>query len=903
MIHFGEIFDLINSLAQILTNDDYSYYIVRDVFGRISIYYDQENINQHKIEAQAKELFGENWFNNANYIGDDNFMKMELSKSSKEIAKNVFFIERKISKKTWATEKAKNVFGDNNIITFYSYKGGVGRTTTLVLTALQLARFGKKVFVLDLDIEAPGVSTLLRPEDDIFPSFGCLDFLIESHNFKNSINTLDIDDYVYSVTDKKLVGLSGGEVFVMQAANLQDNPDNYYEKLSRVDFNMPHYSEEINPVDLMLKMINNRYIPDYVLIDSRAGIHDVGGMALLKYSKLAFLAFYGNEQNMFGLDFVLRRLVQNNTPFILLNTPVPVSEEEAQEVRDIYINKAFNVLNELNYYENDIPEYDDVNAEHVPLEIKYDVETTMLNNNKKIETVLNKAGADNFYKRLAELISSDDSENKSIPVEGNIEMILKAVSNVFPGVTPSAENEFEFIDDLTKRFYPLKEHRFIFDKNKFLVTGSKGSGKTALFSVLKHEIYAKELAKYVNEPIENVNSTIWITGLDIQHTFPSKDNFNSIASFKDLNLFRVYWQCLLIRVLNKKITECGIFVDLDISEILECKLSLLYEIIKRQPRLGEKISDLLSDLDIELEKKHEIVIVTYDALDSLLEKSFRGNMIAALIGMWFDYLPRFNYIRSKIFLREDIFRFEIADGVTDKVKLKNYTATLGWEYDYLLAMVWKRVVQYDSTVSDYINQILKKNGYSLPFYSDLIGYVPIPNSEINREIINQLIGEKMGKGNKAYTYNWIKYRLSDTNDNIVPRSIIKLFSVAAQQELESGENLNIKSDNIIKPKSLQYSIEEVSKDRLTDLQEEYVEYSNFFNEMKNYCASFPVDQDILYEAMAQCGFEETKIKTYVDELIEVGILKEYQRKKSDPVRYHLPDIYLKGMGIVRKGFR
>ena len=40
--------------------------------------------------------------------------------------------------------------------TFYSYKGGVGRTLALVNIANRLAEFGKKVCILDFDLEAPG---------------------------------------------------------------------------------------------------------------------------------------------------------------------------------------------------------------------------------------------------------------------------------------------------------------------------------------------------------------------------------------------------------------------------------------------------------------------------------------------------------------------------------------------------------------------------------------------------------------------------------------------------------------------------------------------------------------------------------------------------------------------------
>ena len=44
------------------------------------------------------------------------------------------------------------------VVTFYSYKGGVGRTMALVNTAYVLARSGFRVLMVDFDLEAPGMT-------------------------------------------------------------------------------------------------------------------------------------------------------------------------------------------------------------------------------------------------------------------------------------------------------------------------------------------------------------------------------------------------------------------------------------------------------------------------------------------------------------------------------------------------------------------------------------------------------------------------------------------------------------------------------------------------------------------------------------------------------------------------
>ncbi len=43
------------------------------------------------------------------------------------------------------------------VYTFYSYKGGVGRSMALANVAALLARWGKKVLIVDWDLEAPGI--------------------------------------------------------------------------------------------------------------------------------------------------------------------------------------------------------------------------------------------------------------------------------------------------------------------------------------------------------------------------------------------------------------------------------------------------------------------------------------------------------------------------------------------------------------------------------------------------------------------------------------------------------------------------------------------------------------------------------------------------------------------------
>src|SRR5712691_1582485 len=68
------------------------------------------------------------------------------------------------------------------IITFYSYKGGTGRTMTLANVAWILASNGKRVLAIDWDLEAPGLHRYFYPflpDPDLSTSDGVIDFFVD----------------------------------------------------------------------------------------------------------------------------------------------------------------------------------------------------------------------------------------------------------------------------------------------------------------------------------------------------------------------------------------------------------------------------------------------------------------------------------------------------------------------------------------------------------------------------------------------------------------------------------------------------------------------------------------------------------------------------------------------------
>jgi MinD-like ATPase involved in chromosome partitioning or flagellar assembly len=180
---------------------------------------------------------------------------------------------------------------------FASLKGGVGRSTALSVAALHLAHQGKRILVVDLDMEAPGLSAILLTSETL-PRFGIVDALVE-----NGISGLD-DAFMQDLIGSSTLAGQLGRIDVLPAfgASSIANPADVLGKLARA------YAEDVGSDGSSLSILDqvrdivdrlskpSRY--DVVLIDARAGLHETSASAILGLG--ADLFFFGlNEEQTF----------------------------------------------------------------------------------------------------------------------------------------------------------------------------------------------------------------------------------------------------------------------------------------------------------------------------------------------------------------------------------------------------------------------------------------------------------------------------------------------------------------------------------------------------------------------------------------------------------------------------
>jgi len=253
------------------------------------------------------------------------------------------------------------------IVSFYSFKGGVGRTTTLGIVARQLAKIGYHVVTIDLDLEAPGLGRFF----DVKTERGILDLLSE-HAATGAINREDIELYSATIEEGK------GKITVYPVGAMDWS---YVERLACLDY-APRANGEPSAVEAALRAIladvKQRLKPDYIFLDARAGLHDLGGLSLHALAHVDVLVGRAARATLDGFQLVLEALVrrrdEKDLRVVVVQSfvPLPVRGEEYARIRDgwaLSLHEAFTpTIYERIYAQrkDDLPEVNDETAMHFP---------------------------------------------------------------------------------------------------------------------------------------------------------------------------------------------------------------------------------------------------------------------------------------------------------------------------------------------------------------------------------------------------------------------------------------------------------------------------------------------------------------------------------------------------------
>lgn len=222
-------------------------------------------------------------------------------------------------------------------VTFYSYKGGVGRSTALANVAAILASQGRRVLMVDFDLEAPGLDSFeefaLEPN-----AAGMVEYVSKYIDTKRAPA---VDAYVHEIQLPEMVS---GKLWLLPAGKKDAA---YNRQRSAINWSEFYKSQSGALFFENFKAdIEDRYQPDYVLIDSRTGLTDVGGICTAHLPDLVVLLFALNEQNLKGIASVARVLEKSDRApqLIPVATPVPNLPRDSKSLIDERFERAKELL-------------------------------------------------------------------------------------------------------------------------------------------------------------------------------------------------------------------------------------------------------------------------------------------------------------------------------------------------------------------------------------------------------------------------------------------------------------------------------------------------------------------------------------------------------------------------------
>ncbi|MGE5451096.1 MAG: KGGVGR-motif variant AAA ATPase [Acidobacteriota bacterium] len=203
-------------------------------------------------------------------------------------------LDRQITGQDWLRPGVTDGAAHPHRFVFFGLKGGVGRSTALCMTAWGLAQRGKKVLLIDFDLESPGLSGLVLPANK-GADFGVVDWLLEDAVGQGA------DVLPRMVSASPLAETTVGAIRVAAAMGMGEK--SYLAKLSRAYADVPGTDGPQQMGSRMRKMVEQleaQEAPDVVLIDSRAGLHDLAAVAITSLADTTLLFATGGAQSWGG---------------------------------------------------------------------------------------------------------------------------------------------------------------------------------------------------------------------------------------------------------------------------------------------------------------------------------------------------------------------------------------------------------------------------------------------------------------------------------------------------------------------------------------------------------------------------------------------------------------------------
>ena len=667
------------------------------------------------------------------------------------------------------------------IVTFYSYKGGVGRTTTTMAYAIDLAvNQNKRVVITDCDLEAPGYLNffdfskhkgLLSGKKN-----GLVEFLsdIQFDKSSNGLDSINIDNYMINVSneneDNRAAYNNLYNIYVIPAGNLNEdynssesseNRQNYLEGLSRL--NLANVQTVVDGFKILFNKLKP-IKPDVILIDSRTGFNDIFGTVALYLSNYVVGFFGYNRQTQPGLINLLQEYYSSTKSFnlALVNSILPTSADgKWMEDRRAELMSHINFVSYGKENEKNTPQIIELHRNPI-------FEQIGSGDNRKDDEFISIVKKRKFkdYNTLFDLLNTalfpmGESE-PTCDDKTDIQLrsiVLKQLKETLKNATNFAEDAE--IDE--KQFYYRDCMKQLFLKDKFLIQGYKGTGKTYLYRALRDDTISKNIRNLA------INDGLRIGPLQdgrckFLNVLPERGGYNfDDISYNSIEEPEYYFNCFW-----RVHTWNAIFSDKEFEHILAestlkdyvCRDLSDLEAADRLNQIVAKGMDTLIAIQKDLKRLNSYLMdnnihlfVMYDRLDTCINPVRWSMAVSPLINFWREYWDKYSNIIPKIFVRTDLYQQILG---TNTARLEGNKISIEWSLGEIFAYFFKLVfsdkdsanafwafAERKGVPNDYINKINKQLNNNLKQFKsiDKASIDPILNTFFGKKVLQRKYGK------------------------------------------------------------------------------------------------------------------------------------------------------------------
>ena len=738
------------------------------------------------------------------------------------------------------------------IFTFYSFKGGVGRTLSLCafVGAISQRYPNKRLLIIDADLEAPGLTSLVKHDPGNHSAdFSLTDFLNLAHaeQGREKVQTLAYARHAIQRLSLRVprADLEAEHYFLpgfrepWQQLRYGVRPENLTQFLNtRWDFAR------------LLAMLGKALGVDGIVVDLRAGLSEMASPLIFDPRTHRYLISSCSQQSIDGIELVLKEM--SKLPF------APTTHYFDPEVVLTFVTDDLEKSGRIESYLQNLREHYAAESGEETVEgiARLSVATSpflqeMLNLThwRELQVRLGGNSLGNTWNGLV-----DGLFDPEIPEPDDLDRKREALARLTQQLVfaeQEASSSFlktEALKNLAGDFQTLLPIAN--------VVGGKGAGKTFTASLVTRlgdwSLFVSEFDKVsTNRPIP-----VW--PLLVSSTYPKrtrKDEAERMGLVAGDYPFSEDENFLSKALSNPEISDWRSFW-------FEFVCHSLGIAIEKERRADETLVHWLKE-------KGRSMVVVIDGLEDCLSREDEARPLKPLRALLVDVPNRLREIDENplgilCFVRTDYVRRAIDQN----------TAQFMAQYGrYELRWNRKEVFRLVLWVCQQVN-ILEKSEDSTDRWSE---------ARIV-EMLEPVWGKKLGTASskEAFTHHWVIAALSDFKGKIQARDLMRLISAAASAS--QGKSFH---GHLLTPTSIKGSIQAVSKEKVKELKSEYDALEKVFTKL----ASVAAEKRQNPFKVNELALEDPVSPQEIQRLIDFGVVID------DGGAYYFPEIYLYGLGF------